>query len=433
MVGGGLAGCEAAWALAERGVEVTLYEMRPATATPAHKTDRLAELVCSNTFKSLELTNAHGLLKAELRVLGSLLVEAAEAARIPGGAALTVDRDVFSRAITERVLAHPRISLKREEVTALRSPAVVATGPLTSDRLAAAVAQRLGVESLAFYDSIAPIVSGDSLDHSRLYRASRYGKGGGDDYLNAPLSADEYEAFVDALLAADQYPGEDFDPIPYFEGCLPIEEMARRGRETPRFGPMKPVGLPDPRTGRIPHAVVQLRQEDRAGQMWNLVGFQTRLRTGEQRRVLRTIPGLAAAEFLRYGSVHRNTYLNSPAALTPHLAAPDDPLLLFAGQLVGVEGYTESLATGLVAGLNLARLLDGQEPTLPPAETMLGALMRYVTEADPAHFQPMNANFGLLPPLERPERDKGRRRELLATRALDAMRAFAERRAVVPA
>lgn len=431
-MGGGLAGSEAAWALAERGAEVTLYEMRPATTTPAHTTDQLAELVCSNTFKSLERTNAHGLLKAELGLLGSLLIEAAEAASIPGGAALTVDREVFSRAVTQRVVAHPRITLVREEVTTLPSPAIVATGPLTSDRLSAAIAARLGVGALAFYDSIAPIVSGDSLDLACLYRASRYGKGGGDDFLNAPLSAEAYHAFVDALVAADQYPGQEFDPIPYFEGCLPVEEMARRGRETLRFGPMKPVGLLDPRTGRQPHAVVQLRQEDRAGQMWNLVGFQTRLRTGEQRRVLRMLPGLAEAEFLRYGSVHRNTYLNSPATLTPHLSAPDDPMVLFAGQLVGVEGYTESLATGLLAGINLARLLDGLGPAVPPAETMLGALVRYVTGADPTHFQPMNANLGLLPPLATRVRDKRRRRELLAERAVDAMRTFAEGAAVVP-
>ena len=433
VVGGGLAGCEAAWALAERGVPVTLHEMRPTRTTPAHRTDWLAELVCSNTFKSLERVNAHGLLKAELRLLGSVLLEAADDARIPGGAALTVDRDVFARRVTERVSAHPRIVLERGEVTALPSPGIVATGPLTSDALANAVAARLGIDSLAFYDAIAPIVAGDSLDVDRLYRASRYGKGGGDDFLNAPLTRGEYEAFLDALIAADQYPGQAFDPIPYFEGCLPIEEMARRGRDTLRFGPLKPVGLPDPRTGREPWAVVQLRQEDRAGQMWNLVGFQTRLRTGEQRRVLRGIPGLGEAEFLRMGSVHRNTYLNAPAALTAHLSAPDDERLLFAGQLVGVEGYTESLATGLLAGINMALLLDGERPRIPPAETMLGALYRYLRSAPPAHFQPMNANFGLLPPLDSPVRDKRRKREALAERALVAMRAFAAGTARVPA
>jgi methylenetetrahydrofolate--tRNA-(uracil-5-)-methyltransferase len=443
VIGGGLAGCEAAWQLARRGVAVTLYEMRPSTLTPAHQTDRLAELVCSNTFKSLEVTNAHGLLKAELLLLDSLLMEAADAARIPGGAALTVDRDEFSRTVTERITAHPAIAVRREEVVDLPSPAIVATGPLTSDALARTIAGRLGQESLAFYDAIAPIVSAESLDLDRLYRLSRYGKGEGDDFLNAPLSADEYYAFIDALIAADQYPGHDFDPIPsagppvrrsagspsavpYFEGCLPVEEMARRGRDTLRFGPLKPVGLADPRTGREPYAVVQLRREDRAGQMWNLVGFQTRLRVAEQRRIFATLPGLARAEFLRLGSVHRNTYLNAPAALTAHHTAKDDPHLFFAGQLTGVEGYTESLATGLLAGVNLARILSGLDPVVPPPETMLGALMRYVTTADPARFQPMNANLGLLPPLAGAPRDKGKKREQLAERALEAMRRWIE-------
>lgn len=425
MVGGGLAGSEAAWVLAQRGVDVTLYEMRPRVTTPAHQTDRLAEIVCSNTFKSLELRNAHGVLKAELRVLGSLLMEVAESARIPGGAALTVDREVFSAEVTRRVAAHPRITLVREEVTALPSPGVVATGPLTSDALAQVIAGRLGVDSLAFYDAIAPIVSDESLNHDALFRASRYGKGEGDDFLNAPFTAEGYDTFLDALIAADQYAGHDFDGVPYFEGCLPIEEMARRGRDTLRFGPLKPVGLPDPRSGREAHAVVQLRREDRAGQMWNLVGFQTRLRIPEQKRVFVMVPGLEAAEFYRYGSIHRNTYLNSPATLTAHLSARDDERLLFAGQLVGVEGYTESLASGLLAGINLARMLEGEAPVVPPAVTMLGALMRYVHDTAPKHFQPMNANFGLLPPLERPVRDKRKRRVQLAERALAAMREFA--------
>jgi methylenetetrahydrofolate--tRNA-(uracil-5-)-methyltransferase len=428
VVGGGLAGCEAAWALAERGMAVTLYEMRPAVGTPAHRTDRLAEIVCSNTFKSTELTNAHGLLKAELRLLGSLLLEVADLARVPGGTALAVDRQVFSEEVTRRVAAHPSITVVREEVTALPSPGIVATGPLTSDRLARVIAQRLGATSLAFYDAIAPIVSAESLDTSGLYRLSRYGKGGGDDYLNAPLGEEEYGAFVAALCSAEQFEGHDFDAVPtsppgplatawrggttvpYFEGCLPVEEMARRGTDVLRFGPMKPVGLPDPRTGREPHAVLQLRQEDRAGQMWNLVGFQTRMKIPEQKRVFGMLPGLARAEFLRYGSIHRNTYLNSPQALTAHLSARDDARLLFAGQLVGVEGYTESLGTGLLAGHNLARLLAGEAPLVPPPETMLGALLRYVHGADPAHFQPMNANFGLLPPLEQRVRDKQKKK-----------------------
>jgi methylenetetrahydrofolate--tRNA-(uracil-5-)-methyltransferase len=425
VVGGGLAGCEAAWALAERGHEVTLHEMRPAVGTPAHRTDRLAEIVCSNTFKSTELTNAHGLLKAELRLLGSLLLDVADGVRVPGGTALAVDRDLFSAEVTRRVTAHSRIRLVRGEVADLPSPAVVATGPLTSAALGDAIGRRLGQQALAFYDAIAPTVGAESLDPSQLYRGSRYGKGGGDDYLNAPLSREQYLGFVEALRTGEQFTPHEFDRVPYFEGCLPIEEMAARGTDALRFGPLKPVGLADPRTGRVPYAVVQLRQEDRAGQLWGLVGCQTRLTIPEQRRIFRTLPGLGAAEFLRYGSIHRNTYLNAPAALSEHLAAPDDPRLVFAGQLVGVEGYTESLGTGLLAGLNLARMLAGAAPLVPPAETMLGSLVRYLHAADPAHFQPMNANFGLLPPLAAAPRDRRLRHGRLAERALDAMGGFA--------
>jgi methylenetetrahydrofolate--tRNA-(uracil-5-)-methyltransferase len=414
VVGGGLAGCEAAWALAERGHDVVLVEMRPATRTAAHQSDRLAELVCSNSFKSIELENAHGLLKAELRDLGSLLLPCADVARVPGGSALAVDRAVFSREASARIAAHPRITVVREERVELPSPGVVATGPLTSDALATAIAARLGTGALAFYDAIAPIVSTESLDHERLYALSRYGKGGGDDYLNAPLDRDAYEAFLDAISVADQHHGHDFDQVPYFEGCLPVEEMARRGRETLRFGPMKPVGLPDPRTGREPWAVMQLRREDRAGQMWNLVGFQTRLRIPEQQRVFRMLPGLERAEFLRYGSIHRNAYLNSPASLEPGLVARDDDTLFFAGQLTGVEGYTESLGTGLMAGINLARRLEGRPVAVPPPSTMLGGLYRYLREADPRHFQPMNANFGLLDPLEGRVKKDQRKARLVA-------------------
>jgi methylenetetrahydrofolate--tRNA-(uracil-5-)-methyltransferase len=433
VVGGGLAGIEAAFQLAERGHRVVLHEMRPVRPTAAHQTDRLAELVCSNTFKSTEVTNAHGLLKAEMRLLGSLILEGADAARVPGGSALAVDRDRFSAFVQERVLGHPKVTLVRGEVTALPEPGIVATGPLTSDSLAEAIRTRLGVASLAFYDAIAPIVSGDSIDESVAFRAARWdketmpaaeeGKGAADGgaYLNCPMSRDEYESFIDALIAADQYPGQAFDPIPYFEGCMPIEEMARRGRETLRFGPMKPIGLRDPRSGRRPWAVVQLRREDAAGRMWNLVGFQTRLRTAEQRRIFRMIPGLAGAEFLRTGSVHRNSYLNAPASLAPHLALRDAPTTLFAGQLTGVEGYTESTATGLLAAINLDRLLRGESPSLPPPTTMLGALYRYLREADPAHFQPMNANFGLLEELADPPRDKALKRERYAARSLAAL------------
>jgi len=426
VIGGGLAGSEAAWQLAERGHEVVVHEMRPSVGTAAHKTDRLAELVCSNTFKSTETSNAHGLLKAEMRLLGSMILECADVARVPGGSALTVDRELFSGAVHERVTSHPRITVERGEVVALPSPGIVATGPLTSSALADAIRVRLGIEALAFYDAIAPIVAHDSIDYDVVFRASRYGKetmeGESDGaYLNCPMTREQYEAFIDALTAADRATAHEFDAVPYFEGCMPAEEMARRGRETLRFGPMKPVGLTDPRTGREAYAVVQLRMEDRAGRMWNLVGFQTRLRYPEQQRVFRLIPGLENAEFLRFGSIHRNSYLNAPAALLPHLALRDDPRVLFAGQLTGVEGYTESTATGLLAGINLARLLAGEEPVLPPTTTMLGALYRYMREADPRHFQPMNANFGLVDELGERVRDKRVKKERLAERALAAM------------
>jgi methylenetetrahydrofolate--tRNA-(uracil-5-)-methyltransferase len=429
IIGGGLAGSEAAWQLAERGHDVVVHEMRPVVSTAAHKSDRLGELVCSNTFKSTETSNAHGLLKAEMRLLGCMILQCADEARVPGGSALTVDRDVFSAAVNARVTAHPRITVVREEATSLPSPGIVATGPLTSSALADTIQNRLEARALAFYDAIAPIVSGDSVDHDIVFRASRYGKEtmeGQEEgaYLNCPMTREQYEAFIDALTAADQATAHEFDAVPYFEGCMPAEEMAKRGRETLRFGPMKPVGLIDPRTGREPHAVVQLRMEDRDGRMWNLVGFQTRLRYPEQSRVFRLIPGLENAEFLRFGSIHRNSYLNAPAALAPHLALKDDPRTLFAGQLTGVEGYTESTATGLLAGANLSRLLAGEEPVLPPPTTMLGALYRYLREADPRHFQPMNANFGLVDELPVRVKDKRRKKELLAERALAQMEAW---------
>ncbi len=440
IVGGGLAGSEAAWQLAERGHDVVVHEMRGVRGTPAHKTDRLAELVCSNTFKSTEVSNAHGLLKAEMRLLGSVVLQAADEARVPGGTALTVDRDVFSAGVHERVTSHPRITIIREEATALPSPGLIATGPLTSDALAEVIRGRLGVAGLAFYDAIAPIVSRESIDDRVVFRASRYGKETMDApeareegaYLNCPFTRDQYEAFLDAMIAADQHHGHEFDEVPYFEGCMPVEEMARRGRETLRFGPMKPVGLRDPRTGRDAHAVVQLRMEDRAGQMWNLVGCQTRLRIPEQQRVFRMIPGLENAEFLRYGSIHRNSYINSPATLTPHLSLRDDPMTLFAGQLTGVEGYTESTATGLVAGINLSRMLAGEPPVVPPPTTMLGALYRYLREADPAHFQPMNANFGLVDELPGRVKDKKIKREKIAERALSEMAHWRDAHATSP-
>ena len=424
VVGGGLAGCEAAWALAQRGVPVTLYEMRPQVATPAHATDRLAEIVCSNSFKSTDVHNAHGLLKAELRMLGSLLLEVADETKVPAGAALAVDRQLFSDRVTERISEHSNIEVVREEVVGIPSPSVIATGPLTSDKLAETICTRLGSSGLAFYDSIAPIVSFDSLDSSILYARSRYGKGDGDDYLNAPFTEEEYNSFVKDLVDAESYEAPDFDRIPYFEGCLPIEEMAKRGNDTLRFGPMKPVGLENPKTGTIPHAVLQLRREDMAGQMWNLVGFQTRMKHGEQKRVFRTVPGLGDAEFLRLGSIHRNTYLNTPATLSPDLSDKGDGKVFYAGQLVGVEGYTESLGTGILAGHNLARRLAGKTPLLPPPETMVGALVAYATTTDPSRFQPMNANFGLLPPLEKRIRNKRQKRELLSERAMGRMTSF---------
>ena len=430
VVGGGLAGSEAAWQLAERGHSVVIHEMRPVRQTPAHRTDRLAELVCSNTFKSTETSNAHGLLKAEMRVLGSLILWAADRARVPGGTALAVDREIFSREVHQRIAEHPRITVVREEVSALPSPGIIATGPLTSDALAETIRGRLGVESLAFFDAIAPVVARDSIDDSVVFRASRYGKESMEDagdegaYINCPFTREVYEAFIDALLEADQYKGHEFEQVPYFEGCLPVEEMARRGRDVLRFGPLKPVGLRDPRTGREAYAVAQLRQEDRAGRMWNLVGFQTRLRIAEQQRVIRMVPGLADAEFLRYGSIHRNSYLNAPASLTPFLSLRDDEQVLFAGQLTGVEGYTESSATGLLAGINLSRMLAGAAPALPPATTMLGALYRYLREANPQHFQPMNANFGLVDDLPQRVRDKRRKREMIAERALADMESW---------
>jgi methylenetetrahydrofolate--tRNA-(uracil-5-)-methyltransferase len=385
--------------------------------------------VCSNTFKSTETSNAHGLLKAEMRLLGSMILECADVARVPGGSALTVDRDAFSAAVNDRVTSHPRISIERGEWTDLPSPGMIATGPLTSSALAESIRKRLGVEALAFYDAIAPIVAFDSIDHDVVFRASRYGKetmeGESEGaYLNCPMTRDQYEAFLDALTQADQATAHEFDAVPYFEGCMPVEEMARRGRESLRFGPMKPVGLRDPRTDREAYAVVQLRMEDRGGRMWNLVGFQTRLRYPEQQRVFRMIPGLENAEFLRFGSIHRNSYLNAPASLAPHLALRDDPMTLFAGQLTGVEGYTESTATGLLGAINLSRMLGGDEPVLPPTTTMLGALYRYMREADPRHFQPMNANFGLVDDLAVRVKDKRMKKEKLAERALADMTAW---------
>jgi len=421
VVGGGLSGSEAAYQLAERGHEVVLYEMRPVRGTPAHQTEDLAEIVCSNTFKSEDPHNAHGLLKLEMDELGvggSLLLACARESRIPGGTALTVDRREFSQRMTAAIAAHPRIRVVREEVTELPAgPAIVATGPLTSDALSAAIRRALGDEGLAFFDAIAPVVSDESLDHDALFAASRWGKGG-DDFLNAAMTKEQYEAFVAALKSGEEHAGHDWENVPYFEGCLPVEVMAHRGDETLRFGPLKPVGLPVPQwDGRRAWAVVQLRREDRAGQMWNLVGFQTRLKIPEQKRIFRMIPGLENAEFLRWGSIHRNTYLNFPARLSAHGSLPGRPELLFAGQVTGVEGYTESTAVGILAAANLDRIVRGLDPVVPPPTTMLGGLMRYLRESDPRHFAPMNSNFGLLEPLPERVKDKDEKRAQLAARA----------------
>jgi methylenetetrahydrofolate--tRNA-(uracil-5-)-methyltransferase len=423
VVGGGLAGCEAALQLAGRGHPVRLVEMRPVGRTPAHQTELLGELVCTNSFKSEDPANAHGQLKREMDRLGSLLLTSARGARVPAGSALAVDRRLFASAMTRAVERHPLIELSREECTDLPDgPAIVATGPLTSDGLSRSIQALLGEASLAFYDAIAPIVERESIDESVAFEAGRFGEDA--DYLNCPMSRAEYDAFLDALLEADVYPGHDWEQIPYFEGCLPIEVMASRGRDTLRFGPMKPIGLEDPRTGARPWAVVQLRREDHAGQMWNMVGFQTRLRTGEQARVFRLIPGLAEADFLRWGSIHRNSYLNHPAHLSAWGSPPGRDDLIFAGQLTGVEGYVESAASGILAGINLHRLLTGLDPVTPPPTTMMGALSRYLRECDAGRFQPMNSNWGLVEPLERRVRDRRKRREALAERAHGAFAAW---------
>jgi methylenetetrahydrofolate--tRNA-(uracil-5-)-methyltransferase len=418
VIGGGLAGCEAALSLARRGHKVRLVEMRPSTPTPAHQTDRLGELVCTNSFKSENPANAHGQLKREMDALGSLLLRTARETRVPAGSALAVDRELFSQEMTSAVEGHPGIEVVREEREGLpEGPGIIATGPLTSDSLSEAISTALGDEGLSFFDAIAPIVHGDSLDRSIVFEAGRFGEDS--DYLNCPMNKVEYAAFMEALRTGDLHQAPEFDAVPYFEGCLPIEVAGGRGEDTLRFGPMKPIGLEDPRTGERPWAVVQLRREDRQGQMWNLVGFQTRLRVGEQDRVFRLIPGLAEAEFLRWGSIHRNSYLNFPARLSPWGSLQDRPDLLFAGQLTGVEGYTESAASGLLAAENLHRILDGRDPSMPPGTTMLGGLYRYLRESKPKHFQPMNSNWGLVDPLPQRIRDKKQKREVLAQRAME--------------
>jgi len=430
ILGGGLAGSEAAWQIAEAGLTAVLHEMRPVRPTAAHQTDRLAELVCSNSLKSEQEDSAPWLLKQELRRLGSLVLRAAAQARVPGGQALTVDRDVFSAEVTRAIAAHPRIEIRREEVREIpeAATAIIATGPLTSDALAEDIARVTGAGRLFFYDSISPIVEADSVDQTIAFRASRYDKSldGTADYLNCPFDRPQYEAFVDALLAAEAVSSHVEQDVPYFEACLPIEELARRGRDTLRFGPMKPMGLVDPRTGRRPWAAVQLRQENLRADSFNLVGFQNHLKFGEQARILRMIPGLERAEFIRFGQIHRNTYINAPALLTPTLQLRARPEILFAGQISGVEGYVEAIATGLMAGLHAAELASGGQPVPFPRETALGSLCHYISGADPRNYQPANITFDLLPQLDESTRlrlrhDKRARHAEVCRRAVEAM------------
>ncbi len=425
VIGGGLAGTEAAWRIAQRGVPVVLFEMRPVRTTDAHQTDRLAELVCSNSLKSDLQPSASWLLKEELRRLDSLLLCAAGKSRAPGGHALTVDRVAFAEAVTSAIESHPRIEIRREEIGEIdpAEPTIVATGPLTSDNLAANIARLTGSERLFFYDSISPIVDAHTVDMNIAFAASRYDKSldGTGDYLNCPLSRSEYERFVDELLAAQSVEAHVPNDVPYFEACLPIEEIARRGRDTLRFGPMKPMGLIDPRTGKCPWAALQLRQENLRADSYNLVGFQNHLRFPEQKRILRLIPGLTNAEFLRYGQIHRNTYINAPALLDATLQLRAHPDVFFAGQISGVEGYVESIATGLVAGMNAAARACG-EPVHPFArETAIGSLCHYVSHADPRHYQPANIAFDLFPPLDPNPRDRGERQTAVCKRALEML------------
>jgi methylenetetrahydrofolate--tRNA-(uracil-5-)-methyltransferase len=459
IIGGGLAGSEAAWQAAERGVPVTLHEMRPVRPTAVHKTDQLAELVCSNSFRGDKLDNAVGLLKEEMRRLGSIVMRAADAARVPAGAALAVDREHFSRGVTDAVVSHPSITLVREEIPrvpqSLDGPVIIATGPLTSDSLSADIAAMVGSDHLYFYDAISPIVLAETIDMSKVFRASRWGRSlrggtgassaggatcgvddGEGDYLNCPFTKDEYERFYEALMSAERAPLHEFDQAQFFEGCLPIEVMASRGVDTLRFGPMKPVGLVDPRTGREPYAAVQLRQDNLAGDHFSLVGFQTQMKWGEQARVLTMIPGLAQAEFVRFGMIHRNTYINGPTVLRETWQSKKRDDLFFAGQISGVEGYVESAASGLIAGCNAAALVRGETVSVPPRTTAIGALAHYVSHAEPRNYQPTNITFGIISPLQvtegrRVPKKKVERNIALSQRALADLEAWIESRASV--
>lgn len=430
IIGAGLAGSEAAWQLARRGLRVRLHEMRPATQTPAHRTGNLAELVCSNSFRADNIENAVGLLHAEMRQLDSLIMQAADHARLPAGGALAVDRELFSQTVSEAIRGEPRIEIVPGEVQQIPDEGLVlvASGPLTADALFASIARLTGEDQLSFFDAIAPVVDAESIDMDAAYWKSRYDKnlaeGSTGDYLNCPMNREQYEAFIDALLAAEKVEFKGFEDIPYFEGCMPIEVMAERGRDTPRFGPMKPVGLAHPATGAVPYAVVQLRQDNRAKSLMNMVGFQTKMKYGEQLRVLRMIPGLEKAEFFRLGSLHRNTFIRSPMLLDGTLRLKSDPRILFAGQITGVEGYVESASMGLMAGIFLADIAHGRTPLPPPDTTAHGALLGHISGTRAEDFQPMNINFGLLPP--GPSKDGNRRLGKSERRGKIAQRALAE-------
>jgi len=427
IVGGGLAGCEAALQAARMDVDVTLYEMKPKRFSPVHASPLLSELVCSNSLRSESRENAHGLLKEEMRALGSVILKAADEARIPAGEALAVDREKFSSAVTRMTEAEGNISIVREEADEIPQgdAVVIATGPLTSDPMARAIQGIMGKSALYFYDAISPIVFAESIDLSRVFRASRYKEGNG-DYLNCPLKKEEYDALIDNILRAERVPLKEFEKALYFEGCLPIEVMAERGRETLAFGPMKPVGLVDPRTGAQPYSVVQLRPENKEATMYGMVGFQTKLTYPEQKRIFRMIPGLEKAEFVRLGSVHRNTFINSPLFLAQSLEFKKRPGLFFAGQLTGVEGYVESAAMGIISGINAARKVLGKEQVVPPSTTQIGALLRHITSADPGNFQPMNANFGILPSIGI-EGGWRKRRQMMVDRAIQDMQEWIDR------
>ena len=434
IIGAGLAGCEAAYQLAKRGVKVRLYDTKPIKLSPAHHSDKLCELVCSNSFKANRVNSAAGLLKEEMRTLGSLLLRCADACSVPAGGALAVDRERFSSMVTDSILGDPNIEYITEEINAIPDigVAVIATGPLTHDGLAAAIAARFG-ESLRFFDAAAPIVAADSVDMDRAFFESRYGKGGGDDYLNCPMNKEEYEAFYDALIHAERAPVHEFDVSDpkVYEGCMPIEVMAQREADTIRFGPMKPVGLRDPRTGHRPWAVLQLRKENAAATMYNMVGFQTNLKFGEQKRVFSMIPALRGAQFLRYGVMHRNTFIDSPRILDSDYSVRENKSLFFAGQITGVEGYMESASAGLMCGINAARIVSGQAPVTLPACTVMGALSRYISDPTVSDFQPMGANFGILPELKNRPRDKAERGTAYAERSLSALKSFIEENSIM--